>query len=243
MRHGRAMSFVLVHGAWHGGWCWARLKPLLETAGHRVTAPTLTGLGERRHLISRSVTLYTHVEDVLAHIEMEDLSDIVLVGHSYAGFVVSGVCERAPQAISRVILLDAFVPKNNEAVADYSPSAALYRENAAKDASWNIAPPPVAAFGLSTPLDADWVSRHLTPHPVGTYLQNIRLTHGMGAVSYLAYIACTAPALSVLDITRERVSNDPQWRFVELAAGHDAMVSAPQQLADALLSCLGDGGC
>jgi pimeloyl-ACP methyl ester carboxylesterase len=103
-------TFVLVHGAWHGGWCWERLTPLLEDAGHRVTTPTLTGLGERCDLASAAVDLDTHIEDVLRHLEFERASDVVLVAHSYAGFVAFGVAERAASAIESLVLLDAFIP-------------------------------------------------------------------------------------------------------------------------------------
>lgn len=231
-------TFVLVHGAWHGGWCWARLRPFLETAGHRVTAPTLTGLGERRHLISRAVTLDTHIQDVLGHIEAEELSDVVLVGHSYGGFVVCGAADRRPAAITQLVVLDGFVPKDGEAVLDYAPTAAAYRENAASSESWNIPPLPASAFGVSDPADAKWINRRLSPQPVGTYLQALKLTGGIASVAKLAYISCSAPALAVLDATKQRVRADARWRFVELAEGHDVMVTQPKRLSETLLSLL-----
>ncbi|HKU96280.1 MAG TPA: alpha/beta fold hydrolase [Vineibacter sp.] len=234
----RSVTFVLVHGAWHGGWCWARLKPLLEAAGHRVTTPTLTGLGERRHLISRAVTLDTHIQDVISHIEAEELSDVVLVGHSYGGFVVCGAADRRPTAITQLVILDGFVPKDGEAVLDYAPTAAAYRENAARSESWNIPPLPASAFGIADPADADWVNRRLSPQPVGTYLQKLTLTGGIGSIARLAYISCSAPALAVLDETKQRIRADQRWRFVDMADGHDVMVTAPRRLSDVLLSLL-----
>jgi len=234
----KPVTFVLVHGAWHGGWCWARLKPFLEAAGHRVTTPTLTGLGERRHLISRAVTLDTHIQDVIGHIEAEELSDVVLVGHSYGGFVVCGAADRRPTAIAQLVVLDGFVPKDGEAVLDYAPTAAAYRENAAKSESWNIPPLPASAFGVSDPADADWVNRRLSPQPVGTYLQKLTLVGGIGSIAKLAYVACSAPALAVLDETKQRIRADRRWRYVDLAEGHDVMVTVPQRLSGTLLDLL-----
>ena len=112
-------TFVLVHGAWHGGWCWDRVAPRLAQRGHRVTTPTLTGLGERSHLAGAAVNLDTHVDDVLNHIKYEGLREVVLVAHSYAGFVAYGVAETAAAAIDRLVLLDGFVPRDGETMADH----------------------------------------------------------------------------------------------------------------------------
>src|SRR5580698_1834713 len=116
-----AKPFVLVHGSWHGGWCWRRVADLLEAKGHKVYAPTLTGLGERSHLMSGMITLDTHINDVANVIKWENLQNIVLVGHSYAGFVVSGVAEKVLPAISSIVFLDAFLPQNGERVVDLAP--------------------------------------------------------------------------------------------------------------------------
>ena len=110
-------TFVLVHGAWHGGWCWRFVRPLL--GGHDVYAPSLTGLGERKHLARADVDLDTHIADVVSLLEMEDLCDVVLVGHSYGGMVITGAADRAPERIGRLVYLDAFVPENGKCTLDY----------------------------------------------------------------------------------------------------------------------------
>ena len=113
------MTFVLVHGAWHGGWCWRFVRDLLEKSGHRVHAPSLTGLGERKHLARPDIDLDTHIADIVSLLEMEDLSDVVLVGHSYGGMVITGVADRAPERIGRLVYLDAFVPEDGKCTLDY----------------------------------------------------------------------------------------------------------------------------
>src|SRR6476619_3074890 len=119
--HGRPATFVLVHGAWHGGWCWKKLTPLLREAGYDVFAPTLTGLGERSHLLTRDVGLDTHITDIGQVLEYEDLTNVVLVGHSYGGMVITGVADRAGDRIAQLVYLDAAHPINGEGLADVAP--------------------------------------------------------------------------------------------------------------------------
>src|SRR5262245_35158330 len=114
---GAVKTFVLVHGAWHGGWCWRRVTDLLEKKGHKVFTPTMTGLGERSHLIDPKINLATHITDIVNVIKWEGLKDIVLVGHSYGGSVVSGVAEQAGDAIGSIVFLDAFLPENGDSLA------------------------------------------------------------------------------------------------------------------------------
>ena len=116
-------TFLICHGAWSAGWAWKKVRPLLRAAGHEVFTPTYTGLGERAHLVSRTVTLDTHIADVLGVIECEDLSDIVLVGHSYGGMVATGVADRARERIAKLVYLDAFVPENGQSLFDLLPAA------------------------------------------------------------------------------------------------------------------------
>src|SRR3977135_4682179 len=114
-------TFVLVHGSWHGGWCWRRVADRLEKQGHKVFAPTLTGLGERAHLISAQVDINTHVTDIVSVIKFENLDNIVLVGHSYAGLIITGVAEKIGSAISSIVYLDAFLPENGDTLVGLSP--------------------------------------------------------------------------------------------------------------------------
>jgi pimeloyl-ACP methyl ester carboxylesterase len=227
-------TFVLVHGAWHGGWCWDRLAPRLAQAGHRVTTPTLTGSGERTHLAGAAVTLDTHIDDVLNHIRYEGLREVVLVAHSYAGFVAYGVAETAAAAIDRLVLLDGFVPRDGETMADHvGERGAQYREAAAADPGYLIPAPPVAAFGVGD-ADRDWVEPRLTAQPVATYLQPLAVGTGMDGIADKSYISCTSPPLAVLDESKRRIA-EAGWPMSELACGHDAMVAAPAELAALLL--------
>jgi pimeloyl-ACP methyl ester carboxylesterase len=227
-------TFVLVHGAWHGGWCWDRVAPRLAERGHRVTTPTLTGLGERQHLAGASVDLDTHVTDVLNHVKYEGLRDVVLVAHSYAGFVAYGVAETAAAAIDRLVLLDGFVPRDGETMADHvGERGPQYREAAAADPGYLMPAPPPVAFGV--PAEDTWVAPRLTPQPVGTYLQPLAVTGAIDGIADKSYISCTTPALAVLDESKRRIA-EAGWPMSELACGHDAMVALPAELAELLLA-------
>ena len=155
-RSGARATFVLVHGAWHGGWCWRRVAERLEQEGARVLAPTLTGLGERSHLLSANVSLETHIQDVVAVIEAEELRDVHLVGHSYAGMVVTGVCDRLKDRMASVTYLDAAVPADGQSMTTQqpglSPEAAAATEAAlrslAPDGVAMAVPPDVSIFGV-----------------------------------------------------------------------------------------------
>jgi pimeloyl-ACP methyl ester carboxylesterase len=231
-------TFVLVHGAWHGGWCWRPLVQELEAKGHRASAPTLTGLGERAHLLSATVDLDTHITDIVDHVATEDLHDIVLVGHSYGGFVIRGVAERLAGSISNIVYLDAFVPKNGQRVADYTPpdQQERMREALANNPLWTIPALKPEIFGVVDAKQAAWVERHLTPQPGRTYLQPLALSARADAIASRIYIACMAPKLDVFDETRARIRADSSWRYAELQQGHDVMVTAPALLAQTLLS-------
>lgn len=232
---GEKATIVLVHGAWHGGWCWSRLVPLLEQAGARVSAPTLTGLGERAHLIDRRVNLETHVDDIVNHIDREELTNVVLVGHSYAGFPASLAATRRPEAVSHLVLLDAFFPLEGETLLDHlGPDFANdFNAKAAADLSWNIPPLPAEAFGLAGD-DAAWVGRHLTPHPIATHTQAARF--GPGPLPRRTYIRCTESTIApIFQTSVANVEADGQFQMVEIAAGHDLMVDQPQLLATTLL--------
>jgi pimeloyl-ACP methyl ester carboxylesterase len=232
------LTFVLVHGAWHGGWCWAPLARELAAKGHRVTTPTLTGLGERAHLLSPSIDLGTHIMDVVNHIDAEELNNIVLVGHSYGGFVIRGVSEKRAETISSIVYLDAFVPNDGEAVINYTPKerAQMIRDTIARDPAGAAPPPNAAAFGIKDTRQIEWVNRRMTPHPLRTYLQPLALTARADSIRSRSYIACLSPRLDVLDSTRDRIRADSSWRYLELQHGHDVMATAPELLAETLIS-------
>lgn len=189
-------AFVLIHGAWHGGWCWRRVAPLLMAAGHEVTAPTLAGLAERASLISRDINLETHIADIITHVQKLGRGDVTLVGHSYGGFPVTAVAHRLPDAISHLVLLDAFLPEDGEMLLDHAPHLIAYYRAKAAVADWHISPLPSAAFGIAVD-DQTWDSL-LTPQPVASYFQPAVL-HGPLTVPRKTYIRCTQADANLLE--------------------------------------------
>ncbi len=157
-------TYVLVHGAWHGSWCWKRVRRALQARGHEVFTPTLTGVADRLHLLSPQVDLETHITDVTNLIRWEELSDVVLCGHSYGGCVISGVADRIPDRIGALVYLDAFVPENGQSLHDTLPAEA---RNAQSEGArqvgegWKVPPIPAEAFNVNA-RDRDWVNRQCT---------------------------------------------------------------------------------
>jgi pimeloyl-ACP methyl ester carboxylesterase len=237
-------QFVLVPGAWHGAWCWSRVLPLLRAAGHGAHAVTLTGVGDRAHLLSDRVRLQTHIDDVLGLVACEELTDVVLVGHSYAGMVITGVADvllqRAPTPLSHLVYLDAVTPHPGESwSSQHSPETLAVRVQAASASGGVSLPPPDGSvFGLAGD-DLAWVNRRQTPHPFGVYRDPLPFDAARLARVPRTFIDCTRPALETIAVMRERVRCEPGWRVVELGTGHDPMVSAPAALADILRSCAG----
>lgn len=236
---GRARTFVLVHGAWHGGWCWSRVAQRLRAAGHLVFAPTLTGLGERRHLISPLVNLDTHVADVVNLLEAEELNDVVLVGHSYAGIVISGVADQAAARLRHLVYLDALLLENGRSIfSTFAPAVVEQRMKAIRETGGGVgavAAFPPSAFGVKDPGDAEWVARRLTPQPVGTYQQPLLLKAPLGNGVAKTYIDCTLDPMANLAAGKAAVRTDAGWKVRTLATGHDAMVTAAGPLSDLLI--------
>jgi pimeloyl-ACP methyl ester carboxylesterase len=227
-------DFVLVHGAWHGAWCWKRVLPGLWQAGHRAHAVALTGVGERKHLVGAGVTLATHIEDVLNVIEAEELQDAILVGHSYSGMVVTGVADRAHDRIGHLVYLDAVIPDPGESWSSrHTPDTQQQRRDViARQGVLPAADPTV--FGLQGE-DYDWVARRQTPQPGGVYDSPLAFDAQRVFSLPKTFIDCTDPALPTIAASRRRVRSEPGWRVVEIATGHDPMISAPQELLRELL--------
>lgn len=235
-------NFVLVHGAWHGAWCWQRVVPLLQAQGHRVHAVTLTGLGDRAHLLSSLITLETHIADVANTIEAEELQEVVLAVHSYAGMLGTAVADRMPQRLQHLVYVDAVVPKPGESWSSTQASATREARLAAAQASpdYSFPAPDPKVFGLAAEEHA-WVQRRQTPHPGHTYQAPLQFDAQRVAAIPRTFIDCTSPALGTVDAIRQRVRDPRFWdgawaggggmRLVELATGHDPMVSAPGELA------------
>ena len=228
-------DFVLVHGAWHGAWCWKRIVPRLWSAGHRAFAVSLTGTGERAHLLSAGITLGTHVDDVAAVIEAEELQDAILVGHSYGGMVITGVADRMADRLARLVYLDASVPLPGESWSTPHPPHIQAQRRSVIAATGAIPPADPALFGLSG-ADAEWVARRQRPQPGGVYDDPLTFDAGRVASLPRTFIDCTAPALETISTSRRRVREQPGWQVAELATGHDAMVTAPEELLAVLLA-------
>jgi pimeloyl-ACP methyl ester carboxylesterase len=232
-----APTFVLVHGAWYGGWCWRKLTPLLAHAGCEVYTPTLTGLGERAHLGSRETTLHTHAQDLQAVLQMHDLHDVILVGHSYAGMVISLLAERERSRIRRLVYLDAFVPDDGKRVVDYLLPLQRREAIVAVGAETGFVPPvPATALGVTDAADLAWINARVAKQPFATFNEPARLSAPAGAGLPRTYIACTEPASGSFGPFAAKLRDDPGWQFEELRTGHNAMVTAPQALAAVLLA-------
>jgi len=225
--------FVLVHGAWHGGWCWRFVRPFLK--GHEVFAPSLTGLGERKHLARPDIDLDTHIADVVSILEMEDLREVVLVGHSYGGMVITGAADRAPERIERLVYLDAFVPENGKCTLDYVVPERAARMREEGERAGSVTPPPVSLWGLTKPEHIDFVKPREVRHPYRTMSQPIRISNAE-ALKRLpkTFVYCSAPATGSFDSFAAKYRDDPAWKFFELETGHDAMILMPQRVAEIL---------
>jgi pimeloyl-ACP methyl ester carboxylesterase len=219
-------TFVLVHGAWYGGWCYARVAQLLRAAGHRVFTPTLTGLGERSHLYSRTIDLTTHITDVVNVFKWEGLENAVLVGHSYGGMVVTGVADLIPGTIASLIYLDAFLPADNQCLHDLvPPEDAQAQRDGAELNDFGVPPISAAAFGVNE-ADRQWVDSLCTLHPLHTLTQRLRLTGGLNRINHRTYVlAASGPPF--FRRFRDSVAADPRWRTHELHCGHDVMIDMP----------------
>lgn len=232
-------TFVLVHGAWHGGWCWSRVAHLLRTDGHAVYTPTLSGLGERSHLLSPQVNLDTHIQDVVNVLEFEELENVVLVGHSYGGIIISGVADRAPSRLRKLIFLDSLLLESGKSLfSDFPQAVVNQRLRAIRDTGAGVGAPAAispTAFGVKEPADVAWVKRRMTPQPVGTYLQPLLLKAAIGNGLHKTYIDCTVDPIPTLEPSKARVRADPSWDVRTAAWGHDAMIVAPQPLSAMLV--------
>jgi len=228
-------TFVLVPGAWHGSWCWKRVRTALQALGHEVFTPALTGVGERAHLLSREINLDTHIDDVVNLIRWEELSNVVLCGHSYGGAVIAGAADRVPECIQALVYLDAFVVENGQSVHDTLPDAprALQLE-LARDVGdgWKVPPIPAEAFNVN-PTDREWVDRQCTMQPLATFQQPIRLNGRFSTPQNTTFILATGFADSPFQPFYEQ-ARTRGWTTMTLSCGHDVMLDQPQELTDIL---------
>ena len=220
-------TFVLVHGAWLGGWLWKKVTPLLRAAGHEVFTPTLTGVGERSHLFSPEVGLDTHIEDIVAVLEYEDLTDVTLVGHSYAGMVITGVAQRAAHRLAQLVYLDAFLPENGKALTDYLPAPPPSVDGRVKPFD------PRTDFGVDREADLAWMTPRLRDHPARAFSQPVESSRALTLRQ--TYIQCSANLTWFVEAA-ERARRQG-LRVVELlSANHCPMVTQPDELVKILVA-------
>ncbi len=231
----RQHTFVLVHGAWHGGWCWRRVADLLQAQGHKVFTPTLTGLADRSHLLNASIDLDTHIADIVNLFEWENLAQAVLVGHSYGGWPISGAIEKLEQRVCSIVYLDAFLPQDGERGVDLQLPEnrdALLAMQARGEFSRPI--PKAASFHVADPADAAWVDARMTRQPLGVALQPIRLTGARERAARRTYIRTTLSPSPLFDRFASELRGREGWRVYDERCGHDMMVDQPQRLAQIL---------
>ncbi len=235
-------TFVLVHGTGHGGWCWREVAPRLRAAGSEVYAQTLTGVGDRSHLLACGVDLTTHIKDVTNLLFYEDLADAVLVGHSYAGMVITGAAASMPERLSQLIYLDAYVPEEGESEVDlWPPEMRADIENDLAGGG-DLRPPPTPdLLGITDPEMAAWARARITAHPMATYTEPVPHASERSAALPRAYISCTTgPLTSVFRPFADKARSEG-WVVREIATGHDAMLTAPDEVAGLLLELAGAG--
>lgn len=231
-------TILVAHGAWSAGWAWKKMHPLMAAAGHRLITPTYTGLGERAHLANPSNDLETHIEDVLDVIKNEDLRNIILIGHSYGGMVATGAADRAHDRISKLVYLDAFVPKDGQALKDLAGPDAYRRMQKSAEAGdgWRVAPNPTPPD--TSAADAQWIAERRLPQSIKCFETPLRLRNGETHLPRY-YIYCRrAGAGDVFRQFADRAKREAGWRYHELDASHSPHVTAPEALAQLLSSII-----
>jgi pimeloyl-ACP methyl ester carboxylesterase len=236
-------NFVLVHGAWHGGWCYRDTAAALRKAGHRVFTPTHTGLGQRAHLSAQNITLETHIRDIAGCIEAEELDDVILCGHSYGGMVITGVADRLASRIKALVYLDAFVPNHEDSLMSLLPKALPaevaaqfvngFRGAALENNSGLMQPIPAEVFNVVAD-KRDWVNRRCVPQALATFEVPLLLTGAGAAVKKRIFILADGWDPSPFRYFAKLYDGKAGWEVVKFACGHDVMVDMPLQLAETL---------
>jgi len=230
-------TFVLVHGAWHGSWCWKRVRNALQAQGHDVFTPTLTGVGERSHQLSPAVNLDTHIADVENVIRWEDLSNVVLCGHSYGGCVIGGVADRVPERIQALVYLDAFVLESGESLVQHLPEAqykGMLELAQTMGEGWKVPPIPAEVFNVNA-ADREWVNRQCTMQSLATFEQRLLLSGGGRTIPRVVYVLANgfvagSPFPPFYEKAKAR-----GWKTLTVPCGHDVMLDLPDELTGILI--------
>lgn len=238
-------TYVLVHGGGHGGWCYQPVAKILRAKGHEVYTPTLTGLGEREHLLSPAVDLDMHITDVVKVLQFEDLHEVILVGHSYGGMVVTGVADRVPERIGNIVYLDAAYPFNGQSLVDVAGEFILASRKSGRvvDGVELVLFPgedPLGFYGVTDPAQIAWMKPKLTPHPFRCFEQKLTL-HDEEVMRRIPV------SIFVTNVQKDTLTPEMRagarllsnGRFFEIDTGHDLMISAPQETAAGLLKITG----
>lgn len=230
-------TFVLVHGGWHGGWCWRRVTDILERKGHKAFAPTLTGLGERSHLLNKDINTATHVADVVNLAKWERLKDFVLVGHSLGGFVINDVANEIHQDISSIVFLDGFLPEvGDSALRTASQASRDAIAKAKADGILGTKPQTAEQFMVADPKDREWVNSLCTLHPIQTLIDETKSIEGREKIAKKTFIRAKGWNHAGFEANYQRVKTTmPSWKAYEVPCGHDVMVDMPDRLVEILL--------
>lgn len=220
-------TFVLVHGAWHGSWCWKRVRKALQAEGHDVFTPTLTGVGERSHLMSPQVCLDTHIADVVNLIRWEELTDVVLCGHSYGGCVITGAADRVAERIKALVYLDAFILENGQGLHDVLPPEVRDGQISGAVNGWQVQPITAEFFRVNID-DRVWVDGQCTPQPLATFQQPVRLRASIPAAK-CTHILATGYEYSPFPPFHE-IAQRKGWKTLTIDCGHDVMLDRPAEL-------------
>ena len=233
-------TFVLIHGAWGGGWNYQRVAEALRSRGHVVYAPSLTGCGERAHLLNGSVNLSTHIQDVLNVFKYESVERAVLAGHSYGGMVITGVADRIPEKISSLVYLDAFLPENGQSIWDINIPANTARYLAmAGDHGGTVVPSPPASFWNLNAADVPLYEKLTGPHPLACFTERVTLSGAGASIKKRIYVwASELGRPSPFRQFYEKCKGDPSWETHELPCGHEVMMDMPERTLEVLLSAI-----
>lgn len=235
------MNYVLAHGSWHGGWCWRAVANCLRDAGHHVFTPSFTGMGDRAHLLRNDITIGVFVDDLVQVIQAEELDNVILVGHSFAGVPITGVADCMPERIAHLVYFDSVVLESGKtAFSNYPKADADARIASAAKATDGVAVPVLArippVWGLEpgTP-EYDWVSRRMTPHPLASYMSPLVLKNPIGNDRPRTYLHCTKPSHPLLEDSRQLVRSLQGWNWIDVPAPHEAHITHPELLSRILL--------
>ncbi|WP_252465217.1 alpha/beta fold hydrolase [Microbulbifer okhotskensis] len=234
-------TYVLVHGLFHGGWCWAKVARYLQNLGHQVFTPTQTGLGERRHLLSPDIGLSTFIQDLINVIVYRELQQVVLVGHSFGGMAAAGAADALPGRIRRLVYLDGAIPEPDQPFSIQLPEGTLQErlKQARKiDGTICMMPPEPGLLGVTEPEDIQWLKRRMTPHPMKTLLDPIHLRRKPEDGPPCTFIHCTQPQYPPAVYSSRKARQFRGWRYREVKMNHDCIINRPQLVAKLLAESL-----